>query len=661
LLQNLETIGADWLAERIAEIPETIARVRPSTYNEGARYLPESVTNLPGFIRYDVAPYMREIVDCLDVDSPVREVVLKKGAQIAYTTSVLEAGMFYYIGHVRTLPLMYITADSELAASRVENNILPMLHQSGLSGVIRSADEGNIRKTGKNKSQIQFAGGGYLIPQGAQNANKMRAVSVAVILQDEIDAWPLIVGKQGDPLALTDARASGYYDRRKIFRGSTPLLKGSSKIETAFMRGDQRVYRVLCRACNFPQALRWETIDKATGIVGGFTWDTDGGMLVEGSVRWRCASCGHAHAEHDKARLFSAAEGAHWHPTARPAADWLRSYHLPGLYSPVGMAPWSSCVDKYLQSYDPIERRVIDIGKYQAFYNNILGETFETRGARISFMSVSSHRRTAYNMGQIPNAYAIKYAGSPVLFLTCQVDVHKTFLRVAIMGWSRDTRCFLVDYTRIEGADFTETTEPGWGELRRVIEEKKYTADNGTQYGINLTLIDAGYTNATVSAFCGEYSQGVYPILGRDRPSKNQRITEFAEFKTQAGTLGYRILVDHYKDRIAPVLRREWHEDSGPQAIYHFNAPVDTSDEDLKELTRETRREITDEAGGVTYKWHRPGNARNELWDLLGYGHAAVEILAWQICIRHFELDMVEWPRFWDFVEATPSAFGRSV
>ena len=149
--------------------------------------------------------------------------------------------------------------------------------------------------------------------------------------------------------------------------------------------------------------------------------------------------------------------------------------------------------------------------------------------------------------------------------------------------------------------------------------------------------------------------------MGRDRPAKNQTIKEFAEFTTQAGTVGYRVLVDHYKDRLATVLRREWDKEQGPQSRYHFNAPIDLSDKQLKELTVESRKEKKDDKGNTVYFWHRPGNAANELWDLLGYGHAGVEIFAWTICIQHFELDTIAWPEFWDFAEAEENAalFGR--
>src|SRR6056300_564475 len=125
-MPKLDGLGADWIIEAVGALTDEIHHVTPAAYNEENRYLPESVTSIPGYIRYDVNPFMREIVDCFDIDSPVREVNLKKGVQITYST-VLESGALYFMGHVKTLPIMYITADKELAAARIENNFLPML------------------------------------------------------------------------------------------------------------------------------------------------------------------------------------------------------------------------------------------------------------------------------------------------------------------------------------------------------------------------------------------------------------------------------------------------------------------------------------------------------------------------------------------------------
>lgn len=661
---DLSTLGADWLADQVEGLTEEIEHISPVQFNEETRYLPDSVTPLPGFMSFDINPYMREIVDACDPRSPVREVNLKKGVQITYST-MLESVLLYYMAHIKTRPSMLVSADKELVKGRIENYILPMLNQSGLSDIITSSDEGNSRKTGKTANHLQWSGGGFLVPGGANNADKMRMWSIMLMLKDEIDAWPDVVGKDGDPDLLTDDRCSAFWEIRKIYRGGTPLIKGTSKIAYQYGRGDQRKYMVRCKHCNHQQELRWEAVDKETGVAGGFVWETDGGVLVLESVRYVCPKCGGEHHEHDKTALFDPANGAEWVPTAKPVEPGIRSYHLPAFYSPVGFQPWYKCVSAYLKGFDPVERKVRDIGKYQVFYNNILAEPFEIMGSRIRFTAVSAHRRAVYRLGQVPNEYAKQWSGSPILFLTCQVDVHKKNLAVSVMGWTRDARCYVIDYWRfeVEGEDddCSELSSPVWGRLRALIEEQVYIADDGRKYRLAMTLIDAGYANDTVTNFCADYAAGVYPILGRERPAKNQRISEFAEFKTQSGTVGYRILVDHYKDRMGPVLRREWSEGAGEQKAYHFNAPVDITDKQLKELTVETRREKKDDKGNTTYHWYRPGNARNELFDLLGYGYSAVEIIAWGICIQYFELDTIDWDQFWTYAEESDNddLFGR--
>jgi phage terminase large subunit GpA-like protein len=360
-------------------------------------------------------------------------------------------------------------------------------------------------------------------------------------------------------------------------------------------------------------------------------------------------------------KLFSEEDGAKWIPTAKPKMPNVRSYHLPALYSPAGFFPWYQCVADWLAAWDVENRRVKDIGLFQEFYNNILGLSFEITGAKLTFSMVSSHRRQAYKYGQVPNKFAEEVAGSKIMFLTCEVDVHKEFLAVTVHGWAKHSKCFAIDYLRLEGKDCSETTDPVWGQLRELIEEKRYVADDGTTYNVLQTLVDAGYANDTVVSFCSAYITGVYPIVGRDRPAKHQKISEFAEFKTQAGTLGYRILVDHYKDRLATVLRREWLPESGLQGAYHFNAPVDATDAQLKELTVEYRRKRMDPTTNVeSYFWYRPGNARNEWWDLLGYGHCSVEITAWKLCIQEFELETIDWEMFWQFADENPDRFGRA-
>lgn len=663
---QFDRIGADWLAEEIIDMAEAIERMSPVAFNEENRYIPPGLSPTPGFIRFSRFPFMREPLECFAPESPVREVNFMKGVQVGYTT-LLESIFFFYMLHVRTAPIMFITADGELATQRMENNIIPMINESGFSDRIRSADIGNSRKTGKTKDFMQWDGGGFLIYDGAKNAAKMRQHSVPVMLKDEVDGWPRIALKNGNSDKLTDARLSAYWSVRKILRGSTPL-EYPSLIHDAFLRGDQRKYMVLCIGCSFPQELRMEHINEETGVVGGFTWETENGTLILESVRYVCPNCGRDHVETDKEILFSESHGAHWAPTATPKEYGIRSYHLPSFYSPVGFRPWYKCIADYLTSYDKVKKKVIDLGSYQEFYNNVLGKPFRQPGARIQFTTVSAHRRRSYRLGEIPNEYAKENSGSPVLFLTCTVDVHKSNLAVAIFGWCLESRPYVIDYWRFKpgedwrNKDCRDIACPVWDQMRDLIEKKTYTADDGQKYKILLTFIDSnGPANSSVLKFCGEYASGVFPILGRPRPKKVINIKEFFEFTAKDNTVGFGIYVDHYKDRLSAVLRRQWIEGQGLQDADQFNAPVDIGDDELRELTREELREETAADGSIRYYWHRPGNAPNELMDLTGYGYASVDIIAADVCIKQLELENVDWGIFWDYVRdpANDVAFGR--
>jgi phage terminase large subunit GpA-like protein len=630
----------EWLATQFEELTTELSELTPSLWAEQKRYLPPSVTALPGFYRFEVAPYLREIADCFAIDSPIREVSVMKGAQLGFTVGVYENVLGYLIDYVKTAPVMFVTADAELAKLRMESNITPMLQHSGLEHLIKSADERNTRKTGKTDKKIEWTGGGYLVPFGAQNANKLRSISIQILLCDEIDSWPATVGKDGDPLPLVTARTSAYESSRKIGEISTPLVEGSSRIAQRFKRGDQRRYFVNCLKCGHAQTLRWRRDNPETGERTGIVWDTVDGRLVPGSVRYLCEACAHPHTNDDKTRLLAPDNGAEWRPTAAPASPHHRSYHINALYSPVGMRTWEAMALAWQEAWDDARNRLLDGAKLQVFYNNDLGEPYELRGERVRFQAVSGHRRNAYHYGQIPNRFALEHCGSAVMVLTCSVDVHGDSLRAAVWGWCRDRRAILIDYWRFDG-DPSQVDDAGtWGKLRDAIDRKEYVADDGKRYRLPLTLIDSGYLTDQVYRFAGEYRLGVVPVKGRDITAAG--VKDFAEFKTPNGLRAYTIVVDLFKDRWAAALRREW-SGVGMQPVGHFNAPIDATDAQLKELTAETKLN--------TGEWHRTAGVANELWDLLVYASAGLDMLAANVCQDALGCDFTDWFAFWRYCE----------
>lgn len=635
-----------WIVRRVQRMPVQLDIMTPSEWSERKRYLPPAASSIPGLYRFDVSPYWREVIDCMSPESPVRHVTIMKGVQVGATT-LLENTIGFFIDQVKTAPMMLVTADAELAQLRMETSIVPMLKHSGLDHLVRSQDEANPRKTGRTDKKYEWEGGGFLVPFGAVNANKLRSIPIQVLLRDEIDGWPDNVGKDGDPVKLSADRTAAYESSRKIFDCSTPLIKGQSKIAALFEAGDQRYYFVRCLSCGHPQALRWRREDRDTGRVSGIVWETENDRLVEGSTRYLCEQCGHAHTNNDKPRLF-AADNAEWRPTAVPESAHRRSYHLSALYSPLGQQSWDACAQKWLDAWDVANNRSKDNAKLQVFYNNVLGEPFEQRGTKLRFDIVSAHRRHAYRYGEVPNRFCAEFCGSPVLIVTCAVDVHIDNLAVKVIGWCRGRRAVVLNYWRFTGNTEELDNPKTWGRLREVIEAQEYVADDGATYRIQLTLIDCGYLTDTVYRFCERYEAGVYPVRGREAPPKNAPIKEFWSYTTEGGQIGWAASVDMYKDRWSSALRRSW-DGLTLQPEGFYNAPIDATDEQLKELTVETRREKIDKNTGkrLGFEWHRPSGAANEAWDLLIYNNVALDVIAFDVCINSMQLEQVDWDAFW--------------
>jgi phage terminase large subunit GpA-like protein len=642
----------EWLTQQLRKrLTTSVEIMSPSEWAEAKRYLPPSSSSMPGYYRFDVAPYMREIIDCMSPESDVRHVTIMKGVQIGATT-LLENTIGYYIDQVKTAPMMLVTADAELAKMRIESHVVPMLKYSGLDHLVRSLDEQNPRKTGRTDKKYEWEGGGSLVPLGAVNANKLRSIPIQVLLRDEVDGWADTVGKDGDPVKLSADRTAAFEASRKIFDCSTPLIKGQSKIDRLYQAGDQRKYFVRCLDCRHPQELRWRRSDD-TGQRSGIVWEMSEGRLVEGSVRYLCERCRHPHDNRDKTRLF-APDNAEWRATTVPETAHHRSYHLSALYSPVGMQTWEACAIKWLEAWDDEHNRPRDNAQLQVFYNNVLGEPFEVRGMRLRLDIVEAHRRQVYRFGEIPNEWAVDYCGSPVLILTCAVDVHLDSLFVAVFAWCRGRRALLVDYWRFRGEVESIDDERTWGKLREVIETKEYTSQDGSStYRVQLTLIDASYLTDTVHRFCEGYEAGVYPVRGRDAPPKSSPHKEFWSNTTPAGQLWWAASVDMYKDRWSAALRRQW-DGLSLQPEGYFNAPLDATNEQLKELTVETRREKVDSTTGkrLGFGWFRPSGADNELWDLLVYNNVALDVIAYDMCIQQLQLEQIDWDRVWETLAA---------
>lgn len=622
----------DWISEQFGDLPLEREIMTPSRWAELNRYLPAGTTPVPGYWSWEVNPFMREILDCMDPLSPVQEIDILKGAQVTYTVSVLENYIGYSIAYEQNQPLMLLTSTDQLAAVRVDVNILQMIDNSKLGDRVRSHDAKSRHKQGRTKDKIEWQGGGYLLPRGAKSPTKYRSVTVGRILCDEVDSYE--VTKDGDPLALANTRTSTYGALRKNLRGSTPTLTSTSLIYPGYLLGDQREYEVPCLKCGGMQALRWR--DEHEGHRYGIVFETDDhGHLIEGTVFYVCKFCEHRHTNNDKTKMLRAGK---WVPTnPYPDSPYHRSYHVPALLSPVGMYSWEDCVRDWLKAWDPAKNLCRDVGKLQTFYNNVLGRPFDDHVDKVELRDVISHRSQYYRKETVPNMLAERCAGSRIQLLTAGVDVHKNTIFVGVFGWTSRRTVFLVDYFRITGTGENCNADPNcaetYGVLRDWINDKRYLSDDGKEYPVERVFIDSGYQTDAVVSFVSTIDEGIaFPIKGVDSPARGSFV-EFQRTTTKLGTTAFNIHVDRYKDRWAASLKHDW-DRQGSMPDGYFVAPDDLTDEEFRELTKETRKEVRVSGRVVGYKWVRPGGAANELWDCLIYATASLESVA----ISFFEL-----------------------
>lgn len=643
---------ANALADMVATITDEHVHLTPSEWAETTRYLPRQNSPQPGPFSFDATPYWREVIDCVDPDSPVHFVAIQKGAQVGATVCLIENIIGYEIDYVRTNPVIFATADVDLAQLRIETNVVPMLQHSGLNHLIQSNDEGNNRKQGRTNKKIEWAGGGYLLPFGAQSANKMRSFSVPVMLRDEVSGWPLTVGRDADPMKLTETRTNSFESTRKVVDLSTPNVSATDVISRRFKLGDQRYYEVPCKHCGKFQVLKFRGVNE-DGTAYGLVWKlTEDGRVEPGSTRYVCRHCSGEMINEDKAVIMPRGK---WVPTAKPSRPDFRSYHVSALYAPHFARTWEAIAMAWVEAWDDEANLPIDMEELQVFYNNDLGEPFEQMTEKVKQHQVSPHRRAEYRLGELPWQHAQENAGGNLGMLTMAVDVQKTYLSVKVMAWAPSFghdgyAGYCIDYFRIEGECESVDAEP-WEELADIIDNREYLT-NDRVYRIGFTMVDASYLPETAYSFCSQWAAGVFPLRGRDTPIKGARIKEFDIGENSTGTRYATVTVDLYKDRWAAALKRQWNKvDKMPRN--NWSCPLDLPDKALKELTVEYKREKRDPSSNKLLKteWFRPPGSRNEMWDLLVYNTAALEMAAYDICVNQLGLEALVWSVFWEEAE----------
>lgn len=280
--------------------------------------------------RFEAYAYQTGMMDAI-TDPTVEKVSVMKSARVGYT-KILDHVVGYYL-HQDPSPILIVQPRVEDAEDYSKSEIAPMLRDTpALSEIApdpktRTGENTLLKKTMKNGASIALV--------GANSPGGFRRI----VLFDEIDGYPVGgAGSEGDQIALGTKRSETFWNR-KIVAGSTPTIKGLSRIEKLYLEGDQRRFYVPCPHCGTYQILEWGGKDASHGI----KWDKDDdGKNQPDTAHYVCKENGCVIDEVDKPSMIAKGEWRALQPFKGHA-----SFHINSLYSLMPNARWSLLVQEF--------------------------------------------------------------------------------------------------------------------------------------------------------------------------------------------------------------------------------------------------------------------------------------------------------------------------
>jgi phage terminase large subunit GpA-like protein len=649
MLDYQAQISELWDAFRIS-----ISNLKPADWAEKHRYLHYD-TPFPGKYSFDKTPYLREIVNRLAADDPAIYIAVKKGAQIGFSTGVIENGIGWIISE-NPGNILFLTGATDLSEEAMSGKIDAMIESCGIRNLIKPnvLRKKNLRTGDTNKSK-EFPGGS-LIAGGAGNHKLLRQRSIKFFFVDDYDAAKQKSKESGSTKSLIEQRTAAYGDKKKGFYISTPELASTSNIEDVYKKGDQRKYFVPCPECSEMIVLEWEIQSlKNPSETAGISWKvTEEGKLITESVGYICQCCGEFFTDQNKTEMLASGE---WRPTANPSEVGFYSYHLSSLYAPTGMDDWAIYVGKYLEANPVGGAR--DEMKHQAFVNLCLGEPYEENSVELKATQLMRNIRP-YSPGIIPEALSIADGNGKIVMLTCACDLggicnkegydDDVRLDYEIIAWSASGSSYSVQHGSIGTFIFRETNAQKlkprekwtynhqkehnvWKELDKILGAW-YPIDNtGQKMQILVTAIDTGYWTDMAFEYIDKRRHNIIGVKGSIEDKMKPLHRETKNFKISPSRNNLYILDGHnIKDKIAAQMSMRWDKDNGesqPTGFMNFPSDPHLYQFDNYFSHYEAEARVEDKLGEtiVGFAWKKKNSTvQNHFFDCRYYNIAAKDI-----------------------------------
>jgi len=619
-----------------------LSNTKPSEWNEQNRYLTSDVSAFPGKVSYKLNPFTREIADCASPDHPARIIAVMKGAQVGFSTMVIEAVIGWIISQSPG-NILFLTGHSDLAEEAMSGKIDQMIDSCGLRPLIRpNVLRKKNQRTGDTNKSKEFPGGS-LIAGSAGNHKLLRQRSVKYGFIDDFDAAKNVSKESGSTTKMIEQRFAAYAHKMKLYYISTPEVKITSNIEPVFLKGDQRRYFVPCPCCGVPISLHWEceSVKDPTKKAGIYWQLDDKGKLIDDSVGYICQECGDFFTDQHKHEMNLAGE---WRPTAIPSEPGYYSYHLSSLYAPSGMYDWTHYVRQYLEACPPNGK--INEKLYQTFVNLCLGETYSPHGETPKANQLQKNIRS-YEPGIVPEKLSIEDGNGRILLLTLAADLNgvpdDARLDWELVAWSESGATYSVDHGSIGTFVPRENTvknkkdrhrwsyEHGkinsvWPELTKIIDTA-YEFDNGKKIKPFITGIDTGHYNEYVYPFIDRSNLNVIGLKGDKEDKFIQYGIDVANFKPARERQNLFIVqVNQLKDQLASLMALKYDAQSDyeqPPGFMNFPQPTNGKYLFMNYFAHfEAEHKVTESKDGITIasRWVKKTSvSQNHMWDVRIY------------------------------------------
>ncbi|MBC7282662.1 terminase gpA endonuclease subunit [Hoeflea sp.] len=640
-LASGHTVVARVFAESLRPPPDRSV----AQWAEDKRYVAaESGSPFPGKWSNDLAPYMREPMECLSPSHPATDVTLKWSAQTGKTS--IGENFFGYTADEDPAPMLIVLPSLDEGKKFVKTKLQPAIDAT--PSLRHKVAEQKSRTEDGSTSAFKRFRGGFAQITGANSSKGLQMISVRRLWGDEISEWPLDVDGRGDPLDLAIKRTTAW-TRRGVKRlwSSTPGMDGACRITDYYVASDQRRYYVPCPHCGTCQVLKFENLKAgADGSAKGcyFACAAHGCVIEHSDKRSMVAAgvwirCYRDESEDNPAPpdFFPAHEIERYR--MRPSKGRSPGFHIWQAYSP--FVSWEDTFDAWLKAKgNPLKERV--------FSQQVLGEAHVDRG------EAPDHSKLLKTV--LP--YRLQTIPLGGLVLTMGVDVQVNRLEWSVYAWGVALSYWLVDFGLIEG---DPDTDGPWRALDS-IRARKYEDTFGRAWGIEACGVDSGYKSQRVYNYARSRPQVLatdgrdgwnVPILGT--PKRVDVTVSGKSAKT--GAMLWPVGTFQAKSELYGSLRKTigGPDDTGmlPLGAGHFPEACDEGF--FKQLTAESLvlKEMRD--GRSKRVWVKPKDQPNEQLDMWVINRA----MAYHLRLDHYGQD--KWKRLAEERMSEPEQLQRDL